>query len=216
MQLLKLFALLLQLFSNHAVILHNFTLEILTISQGLLDLSFKTSLILYPFATIGNKLLCEFLDFIGLLLELLDRLTFYLDHLLEVVALKDKIRNGLFIVSFVDSANLDQHIQSLMFQKREGVLELDFFDFLLNLTDFQLFLLNLFLILELALIVVLNDLQLFQSLSQDLVFVKIRIHLFSDRFVILLKFFKFFHHLFIHILLDSRKQSLLCSIQVTN
>lgn len=161
MQLLKLFPLLLQLFSNHAIILHNFTLEILTISQGLLDLSLKTSLILYPFAAISNKLLCEFLDFIGLFLELLDRLTFYLDHLLKVVALKNKIRNGLFVVGLVDSADLDQHVQSFMLQKRKGVLELDFFDLLLNLTDLLLFLLDFLLVLELALIVVLNDLQLF-------------------------------------------------------
>lgn len=103
-----------------------------------------------------------------------------------------------------------------MLKKREGVLELDFLDLLLNLTDFLLFLLDFLLVFELALIVVLNDFQLFQSLCQDLVLVQIRIHLFSDRLIVLLQFFEFLHHLFVNILLDPWKQSLFGSIQVTN
>lgn len=107
MQLLKLLPFLLQFFSDHTVILHDLALEILAISQSLLDLSLKASLILNPFATVGDKLLGEFLDFVSFFLELLDRFALNLDHLLEVVALKDKIRNGLFIVCLVDSADLD-------------------------------------------------------------------------------------------------------------
>lgn len=216
MQLLKLLPFLLKFLSNHAVILHDFTLEVLAISQGLLDLSLKTSLIFNPFAAVGYKLLGEFLDFVSFFLELLDRLALNLDHLFEIVALKDKIRNGLFIVCLVDSADFDQNIQSFVLKKRKGILELDFLDLLLNLTDLMLFLLDLLLILELALIVVLNDLQLLQSLCQYLVLVQIRIHLFSDRLVVLLQFFKFLHHLFVDILLDPWKQSLFGSIQVTN
>lgn len=204
MQLLKLLPFLLKFLSNHAVIFHDFTLEIFTISQGLLNLSLKTSLILDPFAAIGDKFLSEFLDFISFFLELLDRLAFNLDHLLKVVALKDKIRNGLFIMCLVDSADLDQHIQSFVLKEREGILELYFLDLLLNLADLLLFLLDFLLILELALIVVLNDLQLLQSLCQDLVLVQIRIHLFSDRLIVLLQFFKFLHHLFVDILLYPR------------
>lgn len=204
MQFLKLLPFLLKLLSNHAVILHDLALEILAISQGLLDLSLKTSLIFDPFAAVGDKLLGEFLDFVSFFLELLDRLALNLDHLLEVVALKDEIRNGLFIMCLVDSADLDQHIQSFVLKKREGILELDFLDLLLNLTDLLLFLFDLLLILELALIVVLNDLQLLQSLCQDLVLVQIRVHLFSNRFIVLFQFFKFLHHLFVDILLDPR------------
>ena len=216
MQLLKLLPLFFELFSNHAIVLHDFALEILTIPQGLLNLSLETSLILNPLAAVGDKLLCEFLDFIGLFLELLDGLAFDLDHLFEVVALEDEVRNGLLVVCLVDSADLDQHVQSFVLEKREGVLELYFLDLLLNFTDLLLFLFDLLLVLELALVVVLDDLQLFQSLRQDLVFVKIRVHLFSDRLIVLLEFFKLFHHLFVDILLDSWKQSLLCSVQVTN
>ncbi len=70
----------------------------------------KTGLILNPFTAIGNKLLGKFLDLISFLLEVLDGLTFDLDHLLEVVALDHQLRDGLFIVGLIDPADLDQHI----------------------------------------------------------------------------------------------------------
>lgn len=45
---------------------------------------------------------------------MLDGLTFDLDHLLEVVALDNQLRNGLFVVGLVNTADFDQDIESLV------------------------------------------------------------------------------------------------------
>jgi hypothetical protein len=41
---------------------------------------------------------------------MLDGFTFSFDHFFEVVALKHQIRDGLFVLSLIPSANLDQNV----------------------------------------------------------------------------------------------------------
>jgi hypothetical protein len=72
-----------------------------------MNLSLKTGFILDSFTAIGDKLFSEFLYLISFLFELLNRLTLTFDHLFEVIALKNKIRNGLLIVGFIDPTNFD-------------------------------------------------------------------------------------------------------------
>jgi hypothetical protein len=117
MEFLKLFSFLFKFFSNHRVVLDNFTLEIFTISQSLLNLLLKIVLVFDSFAAVGNKLFCKFLDLINFLLELKDGLTFSLDHFFEVIALEDKLRNSFFVISFVSPANFDEDIQSFMLKE---------------------------------------------------------------------------------------------------
>lgn len=76
-------------------------------------------------------------------------------------------------MGFVDSANFDEHVEPFVLKQRKCILILHFFYFFLNLCDFGTFLLHFLLIFELALIVVLNNLQFFQSLGQNLVFIEI-------------------------------------------
>lgn len=101
-----------------------------------------------------------------------------------------------------------------MFKQRKSILILHFLNFLLNFSNLLLSLFDLLLVLQLTLIVVLNDLQLFQSLCQNFVFVKEGIQISSDRLIVFLQFFKLFCHLFICILFDSRKKTLLCTLKV--
>lgn len=102
---------------------------------------------------------------------MLDSFAFDFYHLLEVIALDNELRNGLFVVSLVDSTDLYQHIQSLVLKKRKGILIFHFLDLLFDLSNPSFLLLDLFLVLELTLVVVLDDLQFLQSLGQDLVFI---------------------------------------------
>ena len=148
-------------------------MEILPVSQSLLNFFLQIILILYFLATISNKFLCKFLYLINFFLELENGLTFGFDHLFKVVTFKDKIRNSLFVICFISSADFDQNIQSFVFKEGVGILILYFFNFLFNFIDFFLFLFNFLLIFQLTLIVVLNDLQLFQSFCQNFIFIKI-------------------------------------------
>jgi len=72
MELLKLFSLFFKFFSNHRIIFDDFTLEIFTISESLLNLFLKIVLIFNPFTTVSNKFLCELLHLINFLFELKD------------------------------------------------------------------------------------------------------------------------------------------------
>jgi len=114
MELMKLFTFLLQLFSYHRVVFLDLVLEMLTISDGLLDFLLQICLVLYFLAIVSNKLFGQLFDLISLALQLLDRLALDLDHLLEIVALGDQIRDSFLVVSLVSLANLDQNVQSLM------------------------------------------------------------------------------------------------------
>ena len=89
---------------------------------------------------------------------------------------------------------------------------LHFFYFFLNLCDFGTFFPHFLLIFELALIVVLNNLQFFQSFCQNLILVEVGIHLLPDALIILLQLLQFLHHLLVHVLLDSWQQALLASV----
>jgi hypothetical protein len=104
---LEFLPLFLKLLGNHGIILNNFRLEVLAIPECLLDLSLQACLVLDSFTTVCHELLGQFLDLISLLFELLDRLAFDFNHFLEVIALNHEIRDGFFVMSFVDSANLD-------------------------------------------------------------------------------------------------------------
>ena len=74
----------------------------------------KTGLVFYASTAISYKFFCELLYLVSFLFQLGDSFTLYLYHLFEVVALKYKVRNGLFIVGFVDPANFDEHVESFM------------------------------------------------------------------------------------------------------
>jgi hypothetical protein len=142
--------------------------------------------IFYTLTAVGNELLCKFFDFFSFLLELLNGLTFSLDHLLEVIALKHKLRDSLFVMGLVAPADLDKHIKSFMLKERVSILILHLFDLFLNLSDLSFFLLNFLFILELALVVVLDDLQFLQSLRQNFIFVQVGIQLSSNHHIVLL------------------------------
>ena len=101
-----------------------------------------------------------------------------------------------------------------MLKEGVGILVLNFFNFLFNFIDLFLLLLDFLLVFQLALIVVLDDLQLFQSFCQNFIFVEVRVQISSDRHIIFLKFFEFLDHLFVDILFDSWQQSLFCSSQI--
>ena len=67
----------------------------------------KTGLVFYAFTAISYKFFGELLYLVSFLFQLGDSFTLYLYHLFEVVALEYKVRNGFFIVGFVDPANFD-------------------------------------------------------------------------------------------------------------
>ena len=161
---MKLFPLLLELFSNHGVIFLYFILEVLSIPQGLLYFFLQTLLILNPFAAISNKFFGKFFNLINFLLELLDGFALYFDHLFKVITLENEIRYRLFVMSFIPSANFYQNVQPFMLKQRIGILILYLLDLLFNLSNLFLSLLDFLLILQLTLVVVLNYLELFQSL----------------------------------------------------
>jgi hypothetical protein len=191
-------------------------LEILSVSKGLLDLSLQTGLVLDSFAAIGYEFLREFFDLICFLFELLDDLALDFDHLFEVVALQDKIGDGLFVVGLVPAADFYEHIEALMFEQREGVLILDFLDFVFDLSDLLFLLFHFLFVLQLVLIVVLYDFQLFESFREYLVFVQIGVHLSADGFVVLLQFLQFLHHLSVRVLFYSWEKAGLCAVQLAN
>ena len=74
---------------DHGVVFDDLTLEVLFVSEGLLDFLLQVVLILNSLVAVRYKLLGELFDFINLLLELLNGLTFTFDHFLEVVAFQD-------------------------------------------------------------------------------------------------------------------------------
>lgn len=213
-QLVQFLPFLLELLGNHGVILYHFRVEIVPIPKSLLDFPVEAGLVLDPFTAISHELLGELLDLISLLLQVLDGLAFDLDHLLEVVALDHQLRNGLFVVGLVDPADLDQHVQPLVLQKGERVLVFHLLDLLLDLCNLAFLLFDLLLVLELALVVVLDDLQLLQPLGQNLVLIEIGVHFLSDTLIVLLQLLELLHHLPVHILLDAGKETLLAATQL--
>jgi len=102
-----------------------------------------------------------------------------------------------------------------VFKQGVSILELHLFDLIFNFIDFLLLIVNLFFIFQLTLVVVLDDFEFLESFSQDFILVKVRVQLSSDGDVVLLEILKLSHHLFVDILLDSGKQSLLGSSQFT-
>lgn len=211
MQLLQLFLLLFKFLGDHRVVFDNLTLEILFVSEGLLDLLLQVVLILNSLVAVRYKLLGELFDFINLLFELLDGLTFTFYHLFEVVAFKDELRDGLLVKSLVLLADFDQNIESFMLKQGVCVLVFDSLDLLFNLIDFLLLVSDLLLILELTLVVVLDDLQFFESFRKNLVLIEKRIKLPPDGDIIFLKLIKLTHHLLVDILLNPRQKTLLSS-----
>lgn len=161
-QIFKLSPLLFEFLGNHGIVLDDFTLEVLSVSESLLYFLLQAILILYLLATVSYKLLCEFFNLIDLLLELEDGLALSLDHLFKVITLDNKLRDSLLVVGLVPSADLDQDVEALVFQQGVGVLVLDFLNLLLNLGNSSFLLFDLLLVLQLTLIVVLDYLQLFQ------------------------------------------------------
>lgn len=147
---------------------------------------------------------------------MLDGLTFDLDHLLEVVALDHQLRDGLLVVGLVNPADFDQHVQSLVLKKGKCILVLHLLDLLLNLSNLSFFLLDFLLVLELALVVVLDDLQFLQPLGQNFVLIKIGIHLLPNALIVLLQLFKLLHHLPVNILLDAWKETLFATTQLAS
>lgn len=91
------------------------------------------------------------------------------------------------------------------------VLVLDSLDLLLNLIDLLLLVSDLLLVLELTLVVVLDDLQLFESFRKKLVLIEERIKFPSDGDIILLKLVKLTHHLLVDVLFNPRQETLLRS-----
>jgi hypothetical protein len=172
-KLLQFLSLFFELLSDHRVVFYHFRLEVFSVSQGLLDLAMETCLVLDAFAAVCHKFFSELLYLISFLLQLSDSFALDFYHLFEVVAFEHKVGNGFFIMGFVYSANFDEHVESFVLKQRKCVLVLHFFYLFLNLCDFGTFLLHFLLIFELALIVVLNNLQFFQSFRQNFVFVEI-------------------------------------------
>ena len=145
-EILKFFSFFFKFLGYHWVIFDNFTLEILSVSQSLLNFFLQVILILYFLAAVCNKFLGKFFHLINFFLELENWFTFSFNHLFEVVAFKDEIRNGLFVVSFISSADFYQNIQSFVFKEGVCILVLNFFNFLFNFVDFFLLLLDFLLV----------------------------------------------------------------------
>ena len=185
MQFLEFFSLFLQLLSDHRVILNNLTLEILTISKGLLYLFLQIIFIFDFFTTICHKLFGQLFNFVNLFLKLKNWLAFAFDHFFKVVALKDKIGDSFLIMCLVSATDFDQNIQSFVLKKGVSVLVLNFLNFIFNFCYFFLLFLYFFLVFQLTLIVILNNFKLFEPFSQYFVFVEVRVKLSSNRHIIL-------------------------------
>ena len=85
-------------------------LKLVAISHSLFNFLAEVFLVFDPLVTVTNEFLGQFLYLFGFLFQLLDGFIFNPYHLLEVVTLEYQIRNGLFIMSLIASANLDQDI----------------------------------------------------------------------------------------------------------
>ena len=85
-------------------------LKLVAISHGLFDFLAEVFLVLDPLVAVTNEFLGQLLYLFGFLFQLLNGFIFNPYHLLEVVTLEYQIRNGLFIMSLIASANFDEDI----------------------------------------------------------------------------------------------------------
>lgn len=113
------------LLQNHLIVFLDLTLEMAPISECRLDLLIQLHLIFHFFSAVEQILIGYFPDFLSFSVDLCDCLPLPLDHLLKVAALECQWRNGLLILGFVQFAYFNQDIESLLLEKRIGILVFD-------------------------------------------------------------------------------------------
>jgi len=117
MHFLEFLAFFLKLLKYHRIIFFDLYLKVISVSKSLLYFPLQILFVLNSIAAVGYELSGKFFYFICFLFELLDRFVFDSDHFFEVVTLEHEIRDSFFIVRFIALANLDENVESLVFEQ---------------------------------------------------------------------------------------------------